>query len=259
MCVLLTLCIAFLSTSCRGISLKGGYVFQKSGIGDANYVIMWISDTEYIHFLWDGYGEWVTDTSVSMISFHSAPYFVRNADAYWLTCMNTDKDTDWAKIAFGGDIEKERTEYYVHNPDRKKNIIYMENQTTNEIIYISKSKIEMLYKENIEFFSTSRQWKEFFDFDDSTIYRSLDFPFWYSPNTNEGEWIINDLAIPIEIEFYPYGPGIKLYDMSDNKKTIILYGSGALSDDNTLILDNMWSDVFYKNSIHALTLIKTTK
>lgn len=65
--------------------------------------------------------------------------------------------------------------------------------------------------------------------------------------------------IPIEIELLPYGPGLKVYDVSSEEKKLILYASGTLSNTDTLILDCIKGDMFYNNSVDSITLTKTTK
>lgn len=57
----------------------------------------------------------------------------------------------------------------------------------------------------------------------------------------------------------PHGPGIKVYDISGEEKKLILCASGALTNNDTLILDCIKGDMFYNNSVESLTLTKTTK
>ena len=93
----LSLCIVFSLTSCKGINRGEGYVFQWSE--DTNYVVITISDTEYIHFLMDsGIGEWVTSTGSSPVAIGSIYYPRRNANAYRLVCYNCENDSDFAKL-----------------------------------------------------------------------------------------------------------------------------------------------------------------
>ena len=254
----LSLCIVFSLTSCKGINRGEGYVFQWSE--DTNYVVITISDTEYIHFLTDsGIGEWVTSTGSSPVAIGSIYYPIRNANAYRLICYNCKNDSDFAKLFLGlGISENINVEsFLLHNPDREKGVIHITNESTNDVIYAS--KVETSYRESITFSITSSEWKEFINYDNSTVYRSLEHSFWYSPSTNVGEWNVNDKIIPIEIELLPYGPGIRIYDVSSEEKKLILYASGTLSNDDSLILDCIKGDMFYNNSVEFLTLTKTTK
>lgn len=254
--VLLSACIGL--SSCKGINRGEGYVFQWSK--DANYVVMTISDTEYIHFLMDsGIGEWVTDTGSSPITIRSVYYPVKNANAYRLVRYSSKNDSDLSRLFLGFDVSENTSSesFYLSNPDRKKGIIHIRNESTGSVIYAS--KVETSYRESIAFSITSSEWKEFINYNDSTVYRSLEHTFWYSPSTNVGEWNVNDKKIPIEIELLPYGPGLKVYDVSSEEKKPILYASGTLSNTDTLILDCIKGDMFYNNSVDSITLTKTTK
>lgn len=253
--VLLSLCIVFSLTSCKGINRGEGYVFQWSK--NDNYARITISDTEYIHFNKnDGIGEWVTSAGSTPITISSVYYPVKNADAYRLARYSSENDSDFAKLFLGFNItQNENLELFLlHNPDRKKGIIHITNESTKDVIYAS--KVETSYQENIAFSITSSQWKDFLNYNDSTLYQSLEHSFWYSPSTNIGEWSVNDKIIPIKIELLPYGPGIKVYDISSEEKKLILYASGALYDNDTLILDCIKGDMFYNNSVESLTLTK---
>lgn len=256
--IFLSLCIVFSITSCKGINRGEGYVFQYSE--DKNYVVITISDTEYIHFFMDsGIGEWVTNMGSSPITIESVYYPVRNANAYRLFRYSGGKDSDFASLFLGLCISENinSESFYLCNPDREKGIIHIRNEATGDVIYAS--KIETSYQESIAFFITSSQWKDFINCDSSTVYQSLEHSFWYSPGTNVGEWNVNDKIIPIEIELLPYGPGIKVYDISGEEKKLILYASGTLSNNDTLILECIEGDMFYNNSVESLTLTKTTK
>lgn len=256
--VALFLYAVFMLTSCKGINRGEGYVFQWSE--DTNYVVITISDTEYIHFLMDsGIGEWVSSTGSSPISIRSIYYPVRNANAYRLVRYSCENDSDFAKLFLGLGISENINleSFLLHNPDRKKGVIYITNESTNDVIYAS--KVETSYQESIAFSITSSQWKDFLKYDDSTVYQSLEHSFWYSPGANVGEWNVNDKIIPIKIELLPYGPGITIYDISNGNKKEILRASGALSDNNTLILDFIRGDMFYNNSVESLTLTKTIR
>ncbi len=254
--IMLSICITL--SSCKGINRGEGYVFQWSE--DTNYVVITISDTEYIHFLMDsGIGEWVTSTGSSPVAIGSIYYPIRNANAYRLVCYNCENDSDFAKLFLGLGISENINfeSFLLHNPDREKGVIHITNESTNDVIYAS--KVETSYRESIAFSITSSEWKEFINYDNSTVYRSLEHSFWYSPSTNVGEWNVNDKKIPIEIELLPYGPGLKVYDVSSEEKKLILYASGTLSNDDSLILDCIKGDMFYNNSVESLTLAKTTE
>mgnify|MGYP000046451838 FL=1 len=254
--ILLSACIGL--SSCKGINRGEGYVFQWSK--DANYVVMTISDTEYIHFLMDsGIGEWVNGTDISLISIGSVYQPIRNANAYRMFCYKSRNDSDLSRLFLGFDVSENTSSesFYLSNPDRKKGIIHIRNESTGNVIYAS--KVETSYRESIAFSITSSEWKEFINYNDSTVYRSLEHTFWYSPSTNVGEWNVNDKKIPIEIELLPYGPGLKVYDVSSEEKKLILYASGTLSNTDTLILDCIKGDMFYNNSVDSITLTKTTK
>lgn len=255
---LLSLCIVFSLISCKGINRGEGYVFQWSE--DTNYVVITISDTEYIHFFMDsGVGEWVTSTDSSPITISSVYYPINDADAYRLVRYDSENDADFAKLLLGFNIPENTSSesFYLHNPDREKGIIHIINESTNDVIYAS--KVETSYQENIDFSITSSQWKNYINYENSTVYQSLEHSFWYSPIANVGEWNVNDKIIPIEIELLPYGPGIKIYDISSEEKKLILYASGALSNNDTLILNYVEGDMFYNNSEESLTLTKRTK
>lgn len=117
--ILLSACIGL--SSCKGINRGEGYVFQWSK--DANYVVMTISDTEYIHFLMDsGIGEWVTDTGSSPITIRSVYYPVNDANAYRLVRYSSKNDSDFAKLFLGFDVSENTSSesFYLSNPDRKK-------------------------------------------------------------------------------------------------------------------------------------------
>lgn len=128
------------------------------------------------------------------------------------------------------------------------------NESTKDVIYAS--KVETSYQENIAFSITSSQWKDFINYNDSTVYQSLEHSFWYSPSTNVGEWTVNDKTIPIEIELLPYGPGITVFDTSNGEKTEILCASGTLTDNDTLVLDFIKGSMFYNDSVESITLRK---
>ena len=254
----LSFCIVFSLTSCKGINRGEGYVYPWSE--NINYVKITISDTEYIHFYEKlGIGEWVNGTDISLISIGSVYQPIRNADAYRMFCYKSRKDSDLSRLFLGFDVSENTNSesFYLSNPDRKKGIIHIRNESTGSVIYAS--KVETSYQESIAFSITSSEWKEFINYDDSTVYRSLGHSFWYSPSTNVGEWNVNDKRIPIEIELLPYGPGLKVYDVSSEEKKLILYASGTLSNDDSLILDCIKGDMFYNNSVESLTLTKTTE
>ena len=160
-------------------------------------------------------------------------------------------------LGFGVSENISSESFYLSNPDRKKGIIHIRNESTGSVIYAS--KVETSYQESIAFSITSSEWKDFINYDDSTVYQSSEHSFWYSPGTHVGEWNINDKIIPIEIELLPYGPGIKVYDISNQEKKQILYASGTLSNTDTLILDCIKGNMFYNNSVESITLTKTTK
>ncbi|MBQ9106373.1 MAG: hypothetical protein IJY56_00620 [Clostridia bacterium] len=254
---LVSLCIIFTS-SCKGINRGEGYVFSWSEYD--NYARITISDTEYIHFHRNEHiGEWVVGDKSSPIAITSVFFPIRNADAYRLYRYNTENDVDFAKIDLGFDVSEDiiSESFYLENPDREKGIIHITNESTKDVIYAS--KVETSYQENIDFSITSSQWKDFINYDDSTVYQSLEHSFWYSPNTGVGEWKVNDIVIQIEIELLRHGPGIKIYDISNGDKKLILYAAGALSNNDTLILDCIDGDMFYNNSVESLTLTKTTE
>ncbi len=253
--ILLSFCITL--SSCKGINRGEGYVFQWSE--DTNYVVITISDTEYIHFFMDSsVGEWVTSVGSSPITIGSIYYPVRNANAYRLFRYSSENDSDFATLFLGLSISENinSESFYLCNPDREKGIIHIRNESTGDVIYAS--NVETSYQENITFSITSSQWKNFINYGDSTVYQSLEHSFWYSPSTGVGEWKVNDTIIPIEIELLQYGPGMKVYDISGTDKKTILSASGALSSDDTLILDYIEGEMFYNNSVETLTLTKTT-
>ena len=254
----LSFCIVFSLTSCKGINRGQGYVFSWSE--NHNYAKITISDTEYIHFhRKDRIGEWVAGDKSSPIVITNVYYPIRNADAYRLIRYNTESDVELAKMYLNINVSENilSESFLLSNPDKEKGVIHITNESTNDVIYAS--KVETSYQESIAFSMTSSQWKDFINYDDSTVYQSLEHSFWYSPSTNVGEWNVNDKIIPIEIELLPYGPGIKVYDISSEEKKLILYASGALSNNDTLILDCIIGDMFYNNSVESLTLTKTTK
>ena len=254
----LSLCIVFTLTSCKGINRGQGYVFSWSE--NDNYAKITISDTEYIHFhRKDGIGEWVVGDKSSLITITNTYYPIKDADAYRLIRYNTESDVELAKMYLNFNVsENIRSEsFHLGNPDREKGTIHILNESTKDVIYAS--KVETSHQDNFAFSITSSQWKDFLNYDDSTVYQSLEHSFWYSPGTNVGEWSVNDIIIPIEIELLPYGPGITIYDMSNGNKKEILRASGALSDNNTLILNLIRGDMFYNNSVEFLTLTKTTE
>lgn len=256
--VLLSLCAIVTLTSCKGINRGEGYVYPWSE--DINYVKITISDTEYIHFYEKlGIGEWVNGTDISLISIGSVYQPIRNADAYRMFCYKSRNDSDLSRLFLGFGVSESTSSesFYLSNPDRKKGIIHIRNESTGSVIYAS--KVETSYRESIAFSITSSEWKDFINYDDSTVYQSSEHSFWYSPGTHVGEWNINDKIIPIEIELLPYGPGIKVYDISNQEKKQILYASGTLSNTDTLILDCIKGDMFYNNSVESITLTKTTK
>lgn len=253
--LLLTLCTIVTLTSCKGINRGEGYVYPRSK--DINYVKITISDTEYIHFYekW-GIGEWVNGTDISLITIGSVYQPIRNADAYRLFRYNSRNDSDLSKLFLGFGISENLSSesFYLNNPDRKKGIIHIMNESTKDVIYAS--KVETSYQENIAFSITSSQWKDFISYNDSTVYQSLEHSFWYSPSTNVGEWTVNDKTIPIEIELLPYGPGITVFDTSNGEKTEILCASGTLTDNDTLVLDFIKGSMFYNDSVESITLRK---
>lgn len=254
-CILLSVCIIL--SSCLGINRGEGYVFLWSE--DTNYVVITISNTEYIHFLMDsGVGEWVTATNRSPITIDSVYYPVKNANAYRLVRYSSEKDAELAKLFLGFNIPTDiySESFFLTNPDREKGVIHIMNESTKDVIYAS--KVETSYKENITFSITSSGWKDFLAYDDETRYQSLEHSFWYCPHTNEGQWNINGKIIPIEIELLQHGPGIAIFDTSNGDKKEILRASGTLSNSNTLILDYIHGNMFYDNSINSLTLTKTT-
>ena len=244
--VLLSACIGL--SSCKGINRGEGYVYTWSK--DINYVKITISDTEYIHFYEKlGIGEWVNGTDISLISIGSVYQPIRDANAYRMFCYKSRNDSDLSRLFLGFDISENTSSesFYLSNPDRKKGIIHIRNESTGSVIYASKVE------------TSSSEWKDFINYDDSTVYQSSEHSFWYSPSTNVGEWNVNDKKIPIEIELLPYGPGLKVYDVSSEEKKPILYASGTLSNTDTLILDCIKGDMFYNNSVDSITLTKTTK
>ncbi len=254
--IFISLCIILTMSSCKGINRGEGYVFSWSK--DDNYAKIIISDTEYIHFYRSGIGEWVVDGNSSPITIGSTYYPIMDADAYSLDRFNTESDVEFAKIYFHlGESENIMVEsFFLENPDREKGIIHITDENTKDVMY---AKTETTYKENIDFLITSSQWKDFLNYDDSTVYQSLEYSFWYCPDTNVGEWKVNDKVVPIEIELLKYGPGIEIYDVSNEDKKRILCAAGTLYDQNTLILDCVKGDMFYNNSVETLTLTKTTK
>ncbi len=254
----LFVCILFTCISCKGINRGEGYVFLWSE--NDNYAKIMISDTEYIHFnKSNGIGEWVVGGSSSPITIRSVYCPTQNADAYRLIRYNTVSDVEFAKIYLGFGVSENITSdsFYLHNPDREEGTIHIMNELTEVVIYAS--QVETSYQENVGFSITSHQWKEFLNYDDSTLYQSLEHLFWYSPSSNVGEWTVNGEIIPIEIELLPHGPGIKIYDVSTEDKQLILYSSATLSDNDDLILDGIEGDMFYNNSVETITLAKTIK
>lgn len=256
--VFLALTLVCALASCKGVNRGEGYVFLWSE--NANYARITISDREYIHFHRDsGVGEWVVDGESSPIKIGGIYHPIRDADAYRLTRYNTESEAELAKIFLHLDVSEDvATEsFYLHNPDRKRGVIHIVHEATEKIIYAS--RIETSYQEHISFSFTSPQWKAFLHDDGSTVYRSQEQSFWYSPGTKTGEWNVRDKIIPIEIELLPYGPGITIYDRSNGNRKEILRASGALTDDNTLVLDLICGEMFYSHSVETLTLTKTAE
>ncbi len=245
-------------SSCKGINRGEGYVFIWGK--DTNYVKITISDTEYMHFDYKvGVGEWVSKDGVSPITISSTYCPVRNANRYQIIRYTNGSDVDFIRLYYNKDFssDNEAESYVLYNPDAKKGIIHIKNELTGNVICAQ--KIETSYRDNIAFSITSPKWNDFLNHGDATVYQSSDLSFWYSPNLGLGEWNVNGTTIPIRIELLPYGPAIKIYDISNGEDKIILFASGTLSDNNTLILDYMSEDMFYNNSVKSLTLIKTTK
>ena len=164
--ILLSVCISL--TSCKGINRGEGYVFQWSE--DNNYVVITISDTEYIHFFMDsGIGEWVTSTGCWPITIVSVYYPVENANAYRLVRYSSENDSDFVKLFLRLSISENinSESFYLCNPDREKGIIHIRNESTGDVIYAS--KVETSYQENIAFSITSSQWKDFINYDNFTV------------------------------------------------------------------------------------------
>ena len=138
------------------------------------------------------------------------------------------------------------------------NSSYLINPKTEEKIPITLS-----IDKNLDFYFSwvSQTYIEFFN-SNNKIYKEESQNFWYDFEAQKGEWIVNDKAIPIRMEFKGITPQeitLYIYDVSEDEDTVryILTANGEITNENTFISTEMSGTMFYEGTVPEIKIVKT--
>jgi hypothetical protein len=138
------------------------------------------------------------------------------------------------------------------------NSSYLINPKTEEKIPITFS-----IDKDLDFYFSwvSQTYIEFFN-SNNKIYKEESQNFWYDFEAQKGEWIVNDKAIPIRMEFKGITPQeitLYIYDVSEDEDTVryILTANGEITNENTFISTEMSGTMFYEGTVPEIKIVKT--
>jgi hypothetical protein len=107
---------------------------------------------------------------------------------------------------------------------------------------------------DFEFFDWAPdKWKQFHQSASDAVLVANEIDLWYSFADQYGEWTTNGVVVPIRMELVEYAPALLIYDVSDDTEIRIFFGSGTVTDEGTLCLDTLHTNMFYKDTVPSLT------
>ena len=230
-----------------------------------NAIEVIISSTEkiilYKHIMdlgartFNGYGEWICGETSEFVIFNFAGVTPgKKSDITGAISIFKAEPSD----VFLMEYTKTMSDFYEINKNGICGICFGVNgktwldfvETEKPDVFVT---VESFMRDQDEDWSyTPKEWKDFKNTDGQ--YRCDELNFWYDSTENIGEWNANGIEIPIRIEFLPNLPAIKIYDMNTGKE--ILYASGTMVDDSTLMLNAFFGDMFYESAIKTLKIKK---
>lgn len=231
------------------------YNARKIVVSEAEQIILIEHTLDLGVRTFDGYGEWICGENSEFVIFNYAG-IIPGRDSEITGGLGVFK-ADPHEI-FLMEYTQSMSDYYAFNKNGVFDICFGVNGKT-WISFAESEKanifvtVEYLMRDQTEDWSyTPVEWKNFKN--SGGQYRCEEMTFWYDATTNIGKWSANGIEIPIRIEFLSALPAIKIYDVGNQKE--ILYASGIMENDSTLILNTFYGDMFYENTIQRLIIKK---
>ncbi len=251
----LLLCVTLLSLA--SFTNDSNPYLPAAPLGETDCVMVFtISDTECIKILsqkdsdFHAYGEWITGDGSRPVrlSEHIEP---RGCGGSSVSGMN---------LEFFSPEERSHTV----TGDEK---VYWFEKNAREISYITElksgEKIPVTYSaEPAENYRPRWVSERLLSFENTanSLYRADGLGFWYDFENERGEWLTNGATVPIRMTIWAVSPEnvrLTVFDNADGQK--ILTAVGKLTDENTFVADEVSGEMFYKDTVTSLTIVKVPR
>lgn len=226
-------------------------------LGETDCVMIFtISDTECIKILsqkdsaFHGYGEWITGDSSRPVRL-SEHIESRGCGGSSISGMD---------LGFFNPEERSHTV----TGDEK---VYWFEKNAREISYITElksgEKIQVTYSaEPAENYRPRWVSERLLSFENTanSLYREDALGFWYDFENERGEWLTNGVTVPIRMTVWAVSPEnvrLTVFDDTDGKK--ILTAVGKLTDENTFVADEISGEMFYRDTVTSLAIVKVPR
>ena len=102
------------------------------------------------------------------------------------------------------------------------------------------------------------EWKEFCSPEENEYYEIEKLSVKINSATCEGEWVINDITVPVKIVFGDWFCSVEIFDISGEQEKQIFFGKGHM-EDGVFVIDETVIDMFYENSVTEIKIVKTSE
>lgn len=249
----IALCVVLLLSLCACMKEESEETLKRPEIG--SMVEYRISDTEYLRVLYNdyysNYGEWIRDgetirlcvqTNIAYWGLFTARYGIR------------DLNLDIRELTLGKN-EEEMGKCLATTDEGFLNSTALTIAETGEVLPITDIRVTEHNARNFDW--ATPEWKEFCAPEENAYYEIEKLSVKINSATREGEWITNDITVPVKIVFHDWFCTVEIFDLSDQQEKRIFHGNGHM-ENGALVMDEIESDMFYGNSVTALTVTKST-
>ena len=247
------LCIVLLLSLCSCVQEESEETLKMPEIG--SMVEYHISDTEYLRILYNdyytNYGEWIKAGETTRLYIETdEDYWGLFASRYGITRLSIV-----IRELTLGQHDFEIGKVLATSDEGFLNSTTLTIAQTYALLQITDIEVIENYEGTFDW--ASPEWKEFCSPKQNEFYEIEKLFVKINSSTCEGEWITNDISVPVKIGFDDWFYSVVIYDISGEQEKQIFCGKGHIENGVFVVDEIVSSNMFYENSVTDIKITKT--